>query len=97
MFVESGKTGRVLRCSSFESLTHDSVVVFDRERAFDERGGLLRCDDWGDGVCGDVEGLSSEMTRARENPHIRLDVVSIGVLRCVRPHCSGCVGVPRQG
>ena len=71
----------------------DRSRVFDRERAVDERGVLLRFDVLKLEPFHETEGLSSEMTRAFENPHIRLDVVLVGALHCARPRYNGCADV----
>jgi hypothetical protein len=93
--VESGKTGRVLLCwfpSSF--LQGLALLAHPRAGALDRLCLFRR--DWSS-VSGldDEEELSSEITRARENPHMLHDAVAVVGPRCVQRHCSGFVDVLR--
>jgi hypothetical protein len=94
--TEIGKTGRVLLRMALALLAHGSTV-FARERAAEPlRGGLLRWDEGGKDECEFNEGLSSETTRARENPRTRHGAVATAALRCARRHCSGSAGAQRR-
>ena len=65
--------------------------VLDRLCLF-RRDGLAGC-----GLDDDDDELSSETTRARENPHMLHDVAAIDGRHYVRRRCTGYVGVPQRG
>ena len=95
--MENAKAGRLLLCDTVcVALAHLSSG-FERERADEDRSVLLRVCTLRLEECDVEQGVSSEMTRAFENPHIRLGVVLIVEPRCERRHCSDCAGVQRPG
>jgi hypothetical protein len=49
------------------------------------------------GVCREYDGINSETTRARENPHMRHDVAVTDGLHYGPLQNIGCVDVPQRG